>query len=327
MQIYILLTEKCNLHCSMCIRGRQSGKELDLTELKKVIRENDFSRDEIVISGGEPSLHPQFAEIVDFFCDSAAKVGVATNGTQTSRLAKIAQKENLFFQISLDGHSDQHEEIRGKGAYSETWRTIELFEQERTPYTIATVISRKNSGNIKRLVDTLSELKSMKYWNVSFEMPFGSAGFENMMSAEEWNDFVDEMLDYVPFKMKIKKIFPFELYSRRKDDLLRIRNSRGTCMNCGGGVNKIYIYPDFEVYPCTCLTDFSLGNLKENKLEEILHSEKTSRFSSYELCEDSICKSCEYVEFCNGGCIGMSYHYFGKLGMGDIRCPKINKKK
>ena len=48
-------------------------------------------------------------------------------------------------------------------------------------------------------------------------------------------------------------------------------------------------------------------------------------FSEYALKEESECQKCEYKTFCNGGCVGMSYHYFGELGMGDKRCPKLHK--
>ena len=70
-----------------------------------------------------------------------------------------------------------------------------------------------------------------------------------------------------------------------------------------------------------------MGDLSKEPLDRILDSDKNKVFSEYQLAEDSECQSCEYKKFCNGGCIGMSYHYFGKLGMGDIRCPKLQRAK
>ena len=93
------------------------------------------------------------------------------------------------------------------------------------------------------------------------------------------------------------------------------------CYNCGSGRDKLYVYPDFNVYSCTCLTDFCLGNLKKNALEEILMGEGIRLFSEYKIGSDVICGECKYFAFCKGGCIGMSYHYFGTIGKGDIRCP------
>ena len=137
---------------------------------------------------------------------------------------------------------------------------------------------------------------------------------------------MDELLRNARLRLKIQKIFPFELYDKamKSVDMLPMRTTR--INNCGSGKNKLYVYPTFDVYPCTCLTDFAVGNLYSQKLDMILESEKIKPFSCYELDRNSKCRSCEYKDLCNGGCIGMSYHYFGKLGMGDIRCPKLGGK-
>ena len=157
-------------------------------------------------------------------------------------------------------------------------------------------------------------------------MPFGSAeGITDIMGADEWNDFVDRLLEVVKFRLKIQKIFPFDLYDKRKDELEKLAASRKRSLNCGSGSSKIYVYPDFNVYPCTCLTDFCVGNLAAKTLPEILEGAVNRRFSEYVLKNESECQTCEYKTFCNGGCVGMSYHYFGELGMGDKRCPKLKK--
>jgi radical SAM domain protein len=48
-------------------------------------------------------------------------------------------------------------------------------------------------------------------------------------------------------------------------------------------------------------------------------------FYNYNILENSICNQCKYKNFCNGGCMGMSYNILGKLGLGDIRCPIVKK--
>ena len=78
-----------------------------------------------------------------------------------------------------------------------------------------------------------------------------------------------------------------------------------------------------EVYGCTCLEDYPLGNLKCNTLREIIESELYLKLSECKLLEDSPCNSCRYVVLCNGGCPGMSKKFFGDIGMGDIRCDKV----
>lgn len=323
MQIYLLLTENCNLNCSMCIRGRQQGINIDFETIKKLAQEGTFKRHDLVVTGGEPTLHPQFAEIVRYLCDHAKTVMVTSNGTLHDYLEPLFLRDNLYFQISLDGAQSAHDKIRGEGAYVRTFAALELLDRLGARYSVATVASRKNKDSLPELEKALHRLPSLRYWRVSYEMPFGDADMSAMMTSGEWNDFVEDLLGRVSIRMKIKKIFPFELYDAHREELLRHKNISDRCFNCGSGVNKLYIYPDFTVYSCTCLTDFPIGNLKETPLETLLEGESIQKFSKYHCIEESACADCKYQTFCNGGCIGMSWHYFGKLGMGDMRCPRV----
>ena len=322
MQIYLLLTDDCNLKCSMCIRGNQIGKTLSFPTIKDMNWLSDLKEHDIVVTGGEPTMHPQFVSIVEYLCDYAKTVTVTTNGTMDYYLNKEFLRKNLYFQISIDGDLETHNSIRGTGMYQKSMKTIRCLDNMDAQYSVASVVNKNNTEAMKALEAELRGLNNIKYWRISYEMPFGSAGFENMMTADEWNGFVDEMIISAKLRIKIQKIFPFEIYERRKIDLDRIIEQNGRFNNCGSGKSKIYIYPDLQVYSCTCLTDFSLGSLKEYSLSEILCGEEIHKFSNYKV-KNKACIDCEYLKYCNGGCIGMSYHYYGELGMGDIRCPKL----
>jgi radical SAM protein with 4Fe4S-binding SPASM domain len=307
----------------MCIRGKQNGLNLDFNVIKSFDWLKEMSMHDIVLTGGEPTLHPDFEQIVMFFCNCAKTVTVTSNGTTDYYLKSVFLRDNLYFQISLDGAKSVHDSIRGKGSFSKTLSTLRKLDKIGANYNVASVVSKKNIDMMLELEDTLQKLKNMKCWRLSYEMPFGSKNFNDMISASEWNKFVDYMIDNVQLKMKVQKIFPFDLYNRKKNELSEMVSKSGRCFNCGSGKDKIYIFPDYNVYSCTCLTDFCLGNLKQESLMDIFNGNKIKRFSQYKINPGVLCNSCEYKEFCNGGCIGMSYHYYGQLGMGDIRCPKL----
>lgn len=320
MQIYLLVTDNCNLQCKMCIRGKQVGTEIDYEELKTAEWLYGLKDHDIVITGGEPTLHNQFDKIIKLMTSHAKTVTITTNGTINSYIKSELLRDNLFFQISIDGEQSMHDEIRGEGSFENSMKTVELLDSIGSKYCVASVVNKNNISSVKLLEKRLRKLRKLNYWRISFEMPFGSAGFNDMLSAEEWNDFVDDILDLAQLRVVIKKIFPFKLYDRKKEKLEAIYGEKSRCDNCGSGNSEIYVYPDWTVYACTCLTDFPLGNLKEQSFNEILEGEKIQRFKNYD-CTNPICKDCQYFRYCNGGCIGMSYHYYGELGMGDIRCP------
>ena len=323
MQIYLLITEKCNLSCSMCIRGHQEGDVLSIENLKKILKRGDFNNQDIVLTGGEPTLHPNFCDIVGQICAVAKTVIITSNGILNYYIDTVKKYDNLRIQISLDGEQKVHDKIRGVGTYYKTMETIKILDKSGIPYSVATVVNRDNVFSMKNLCLELEKLNKLLFWKLSYEMPFANKNFEKMMSSNEWNTFVDNLIKQAKLRLHIKKIFPFELYQKYKDIIKKSNIMKNRCFNCGSGSQKIYIYPNLNVYPCTCLVDFCVGNLMESRLENICSSEKMKPFLNYKIDNNTVCNTCEYKVICNGGCIGMSYHYYGVLGKGDIRCSKL----
>ena len=113
MQIYLLLTESCNLNCSYCIRGNKKNEYIDVSILKQIIKRNDFSDCQVLLTGGEPLLHPQIFEITNFCLDSFKYVAINTNATMYKK-CQIPKSDRLHLQISLDGNELIHNRIRGE---------------------------------------------------------------------------------------------------------------------------------------------------------------------------------------------------------------------
>ncbi len=319
MIIYLLITEKCNLNCPFCVRGSQAGHDLALKDiidshLSQCIEGNDF-----VITGGEPSLNHEYGEISSYITLRARHTTITTNGTTGSLLSGKFDLTHATFQVSLDGPPEVHDQARGQGSFERAWATLMEMSERKLGFCVSTVASTMNESSLGELESMLRGLTGLKYWKVSSEMPFGSAKFKYTLPVERWNDLVDRILGLARVRLKIKKMFPFDLYDKHYQELLgktdQIR------FNCGSGKSKVYVYPDLSVYPCTCLKDFCIGNLKEETLADIIHGERNRPFMNYQVKDDPECRKCKYLPFCNGGCIGMAYHYSGGLGHGDIRCP------
>lgn len=113
--IRVLITDKCNAGCSNCInkaiRTESSFMEyLRFKAIAQYFHDNNVSR--IRIMGGEPTIHPNFGEIVDFSQKVFLRVSVFTNGlnsnlldfypreydsiTYNARFAQIMPKEHLM---------------------------------------------------------------------------------------------------------------------------------------------------------------------------------------------------------------------------------------
>ena len=330
-QIYLLLTTTCNLSCSHCIRDYGSKSFVDTEKLYDILDEfSEFSRKKmLVLTVGEPTLHPSFSDILKYSLNVFKYVvSVNTNGTtdffREDNLRDLSVYRNLIIQVSLDGDRVEHNAIRGKGSFDKAFETLRLLNRMNIKSSVATTVRSQNIESVKKLHDRLLDLK-LENWMISRELPFGEARKnDRKIETGQWNEYVDDILEYSRIRTRIMKSYDFSLLDEISYEKLKVLEEKAV-RNCGTAKQKIYIYPDFTVFGCTCLSDYPLGNLENDTLNDILKSETALKFRDYELHEDSPCRECRYVGICRGGCIGMSLHVLGKLGLGDPNCPLVDE--
>ena len=91
---HISLINACNLTCSFCcFANRDMTERLSLTKVKQAL--NSFKKIGVTgvefTGGGEPTLHPDFKEIVQYSYDLGFKLGICTNGALIGKNRKIKQ--------------------------------------------------------------------------------------------------------------------------------------------------------------------------------------------------------------------------------------------
>lgn len=85
------VTDRCNLTCPTCYAGSSPtyGRHRTLDEIKKMldtIVKNEKEPDVVQISGGEPTIHPQFFEILDYAKSLPIKhIMLNTNGIKIAK--------------------------------------------------------------------------------------------------------------------------------------------------------------------------------------------------------------------------------------------------
>jgi organic radical activating enzyme len=91
---WIEVTDNCNLNCYGCYRNRLNG---DLT-LEEIFHTVDrcielTNCDEIVIAGGEPLVHPQIKDVIQYITDKGKKSLLLTNGDLLGRQMAMQLKD------------------------------------------------------------------------------------------------------------------------------------------------------------------------------------------------------------------------------------------
>lgn len=325
LSVYLVLTDSCNLLCPSCIRKNisESGV-LSIEHFEKIIftLKKHTSNCSINITGGEPFLNTIWEYITRKCFDEFGKVCICSNGMISDvniEKLKIYLKDGIYLQISIDGDEDADTAIRGEYHYNSVINTIKSLSDYSNKLILSTSIDRRNIGRIENLINTLNTLRFL-FWKVSWIQSLHPKNDYNMLTSEEWNKFVDEILPLCYFPTKIPRLFDFNLFDEATHCS---HNLNMSIRNCGFGKQKIYIFPNGDVYPCSCYSSWKIGNILIDSFEEILR--KIDCLTNFTIPTDSICYSCKYKDLCNSGCPGYSMKMYGKLGYGDIRCPLVRK--
>ena len=155
------LTYACNLACVHCLSssGRRDPRELTTAEAKGVI--DELQRMQVFyvnIGGGEPTVRPDFWELLDYAIGHDVGVKFSTNGIKldAARAAQLARTDYVDVQISLDGATAEvNDHVRGPGSYDTAIRALEnLAAAGFAQPKISVVMTRQN-------VDQLDEFKAI----------------------------------------------------------------------------------------------------------------------------------------------------------------------
>jgi mycofactocin radical SAM maturase len=157
------LTYACNLSCVHCLSssGRRDPRELSTQECKAVIDELEQMQVYYVnIGGGEPTIRPDFWELVEYATAHHVGVKFSTNGSRITPDAArwIAGSDYVDVQISLDGATREvNDAVRGAGSFATALRAMGyLADAGVTGFKLSVVVTRENVSQL----DAFAELAS-----------------------------------------------------------------------------------------------------------------------------------------------------------------------
>jgi 7,8-dihydro-6-hydroxymethylpterin dimethyltransferase len=180
------VTDACNLECPICYAEsgphRQTHRSLDHIEvmLDAVVR-NETEPDIIQISGGEPTIHPQFFEILDAAKSRPIKhLMVNTNGVRIAQDPEFAARLSEYspgFEIYLQFDSLEEDALRDlRGADLRRIRMEALEHLNRYNISTTLVVTVKKGVNdleLGRIIDFALEQRCVR--GVTFQ-PVQAAG-------------------------------------------------------------------------------------------------------------------------------------------------------
>lgn len=315
---YLHITNICNLNCIGCYsydNTRNACLDKSKENIEKYFYElSSVGVNRIVISGGEPLLRKDIAEILKYVKEELKipVIDIITNGTiQNKELFESIKPYVCSIAVSIAGYSEEHPKfIRDDGIFEKVVSTIELIRDTGIPVSILPTIHSKNYLNINEYIKLSKDLGV----GISF----------SILSCNN-EEFKEHILEESHFDEIVRCLLQKADGIHIEDSPLNFTIDVGH--SCGTGKHIISIASDGSVYPCHMLHDekFKMGNLDENTLKDILDNNIISKkFQGLTVENIEDCNKCEYMYLCKGGCRARSYFAYGNVECKDSYC-KMNK--
>lgn len=156
------ITRECNLECPVCLKGPATHERMSLAEFSGIL--DSLARcegriDVLNLSGGEPTLHPQFEQLMQMAVDrGVTQLTVSTNGMPLLRnpaLRAAFARTGAIVALQFDGfRPTTYTALRGADLAAEKLELIRVLEAEGIRYSlVSTIANGINADEITQIVD------------------------------------------------------------------------------------------------------------------------------------------------------------------------------
>jgi len=209
------LANICNLHCSYCFRADENlynphAEFFPLELLRRLISEARAVANitQINFTGGEPTLHPQFAETLNTVAEAGLTVSLVSNGWHFDRVwpaikANRAALSHVAF--SLDGITrETHDRWRGQGSFDRLVQAFSRCYMSNLPFRLKIVIRRDLMDQLEQIALFAARMGAASLHFVHMMPTSTAVAGDSALSLEEQRLAEQEIATLARiFKMKI----------------------------------------------------------------------------------------------------------------------------
>lgn len=291
------LTQRCNLRCAHCYLGDKTGipknttRELDTAQWLSIIDEfTEAGCLFLLLTGGEPLLRKDFAEIYSHTKTSGLVVTVFTNGTLiTDRVLSLFEDLPPHgVEVSLYGATAAtYEKISGiQGSYRQCMAGIEKLFEHDIKFGLKTVLMTHNRHEL------FAMKKMAKKYGVDFR--FDAAIFPCFNG-----DRTPLALRVSPKEAIDMELSDGDMVRQWKDYLEKIKSYHisDTLYGCGAGMNSFHIDPHGNLQPCLMVTGLKYNLLNGSFLTG--WRDAVPRIQERKASNDFECFKCDKIVLCD----------------------------
>lgn len=288
IEVYLELTNKCNIECSYCYKRAKvdlSEVMLSVEIVEKLMK--DLSQDLsspvlFVLEGGEPLINPFIADIIAIIKTYNYSIDLLTNSLllnrkHISQITKYWDTSNDEVQVSLDGPGLVNSWTRGNSG-DLIIEKISLLNEYNIVPRVNTVVTKDNIFFIPQLLSKLD--RSVQISNITLSSVMGKAN-RHMAVEKKMKEKLSDFLDKCVFSFPVYKNYTH--YSPRSIPCSLPANTTQTneyYSRCTALTGKVCIAANGDVYPCVFYEGVikPLGNLNERTIIDIWNSDESRIF-------------------------------------------------
>lgn len=334
--VSISITGKCNLKCNYCFYANEMEGLKDLptaTWLKFFEELGGIGIMDASLTGGEALLRPDIFELIDGVIANRMRYNVLSNGTliDDKLLKKFEQgKRRLrldYIQVSIDGSTAAIHDQSRPNSFDRAVRGLRLLKEAGFPIAVRTTINRANLHDLENIARFLLEDIGVRSFGSNEAMPIGSG----CRSEADMSLTSKEKMEAMATIGRLQRRYPGQLsaqagpQAKRKmyAEMVHARRTgekakswtMGFLTSCGCVFSKIDILHDGSIVPCCMLPGLVLGNITSDSILDIWHNHPTiialRERRSIPMRQVLGCETCEWNQYCNGGCPGLAYQLTG----------------
>ncbi|MCP5531644.1 MAG: radical SAM protein [Akkermansiaceae bacterium] len=331
------ITRTCNLRCVHCYSDSAAAQypgELTWEQMEAVVDDlATYQIPSLLLSGGEPMIHPRFFDLVDLASSKGLKLTISTNGTLITpeKAAKLKEAGVSYVGISLDGIGEIHDQFRRKeGAFEAAVRGFRNCHGVGQKTGLRLTLTRHNVENIGQILDFIEDydIQRVCFYHL---VPAGRGSDLQMLSARESRHAIDTLISRVE-RWHAQGIDRELLTVTQPADgaylLVRMENenhpnleeARRLLTWNGGGANSsgrgiANIDTQGNVHPDQFWQDVTLGNVKQIPFSKIWEGENPASAKTLESIRSigkfdikqrqalmaGPCSDCHWFSVCGGG--------------------------
>jgi radical SAM protein with 4Fe4S-binding SPASM domain len=281
----------------------------------------------IILTGGDPLLHPQYETLVSLLSGKSYNIGIlGCPETFTGKKTALLRDHNIkSVQFSLDGLEDSHDRFRGvKGSFK---RTIEkaLELQEFCNLNIMFTVCKENMNELIPLINRLAK-EGIKHIDFARNVFMGNASRMDSISPGDYKALLtgvhelEQELSQRNSQLKIgKKDNLWKLFYYEKG-LLDVPGGKKVISGCPCGYTSLCILSDGSLFICRRFFS-KIGDLPGDDIFAVFHNHETL-CGMRNLKKYSGCGICRLRYICRG-CPAVGASYYREMFHRDPQCWRI----